>query len=59
MSERGGKREGAGRKPLDGRVTRCYALTPRHVEALERYRQQHNLTSSSEAIRHLIDSWQS
>jgi hypothetical protein len=40
-------------------VTRCYALTPRHVEALERYRQQHNLTSSSEAIRHLIDSWQS
>jgi hypothetical protein len=53
----GGRRAGAGRKPLpDGRVTRCYAVTPRHVELLDRYRQAHGLNSASEAIRHLIEA---
>jgi hypothetical protein len=58
LAKHGGRRAGAGRKPLaEGRLTRCYALTSRHVDALERYRQQHNLTSASEAIRHLIEAY--
>lgn len=54
---RGGARNGAGRKPLaEGRVTRCYALTPRHVELLDRYRKAYDLGSASEALRHLLES---
>jgi hypothetical protein len=35
-------------------------LTPRHLEALERYRQQHQLRSGSAAMRHLIETiWSS
>jgi hypothetical protein len=52
---RGGAREGAGRKPLEGRVTRCYALTPRHVELLDQYRKTYDLGSASEALRHLLE----
>jgi DNA-binding PadR family transcriptional regulator len=54
----GGRREGSGRKPHpDGIVRKLYALTPKHVEALERYRKEHSLSSSSAAIRRLIESW--
>ena len=57
LIKHGGRREGAGRKPLpDGRVTRCYTVTLRHVELLERYRQTHGLNSASEAIRHIIEA---
>lgn len=56
-SSHGGRREGAGRKPLaDGITRRLFALTPRHSELLEQYRQRHGLRSASAAIRHLIES---
>lgn len=55
-SLRGGKRAGAGRKPLPGgRLTRCYALTQEHVDLLERYRHLHGLKSASDALRLLIE----
>lgn len=54
--EHGGRREGAGRPPLEGRVTRCYALTEHHVKLLEQYRQRIGLPSASEALRHLLES---
>jgi len=55
-SVRGGRREGAGRKPLaDGIVRRLFALTPRHLEILEQYRQHHQLKSGSAAMRHLLE----
>ena len=54
----GGRREGAGRPPLEGRVTRCYALTEQHVDLLEQYRQRHGLESASAALRHMIESCQ-
>jgi DNA-binding PadR family transcriptional regulator len=53
----GGRREGAGRKPLSEGITRrLYSLTPRHVELLEQYRQTHALSTNSAALRHLIDN---
>jgi len=56
-NNRGGRRDGAGRKPLeDGRVNRTFALMPRHINLIERYRQQHQLASNSAALRHLIDA---
>ena len=54
---RGGPQPGSGRPGLPGgSATRSYKLTPRHVDALERYRQHHQLGSASEALRHLIES---
>jgi len=56
MTRRGGAREGAGRKPLpNGIVRRLFALTPKHLEQLERYRQIHDLRSGSAAMRHLLE----
>jgi hypothetical protein len=53
----GGKREGAGRKPLaGGRVTRCYALTQQHVDLIEQYRVARGLSSASEALRAMLAS---
>jgi len=53
----GGKRTGAGRKPLaDGIVRRLFALTPRHLEIIEQYRKRHQLKSGSAALRHLLES---
>jgi hypothetical protein len=53
----GGRREGAGRKPLsDGILRRLYSLTPRHVELLDGYRQRHGLRTNSAALRHMIES---
>jgi hypothetical protein len=57
LLKHGGRREGAGRKPLaEGIVRRLFALTLRHVELLEQYRQRHALRSGSAAMRHLIES---
>jgi hypothetical protein len=53
---RGGKRQGAGRKPLaGGRLTRCYVLSQEHVDLLERYRLARGLKSASDAMRLLIE----
>jgi hypothetical protein len=54
---RGGKREGSGRKRLEGGITRrLFSLTPIHDEILEQYRVHHQLRSSSAALRHLIEN---
>jgi hypothetical protein len=37
-------------------LRRLFALTLRHVELLEQYRQRHALRSGSAAMRHLIES---
>jgi hypothetical protein len=59
MTAHGGRRAGSGRKPLaEGIVRRLFALTPRHLELLEQYRQRHELASGSAAMRHLIESCQ-
>lgn len=53
---RGGKREGAGRKPLaTGRLTRCYALTQQHVDLVEDLRLMMGQTSASATVRWLIE----
>ncbi len=52
----GGKREGAGRPGLEGRLTRCYALTQQHVDVLDQYRIERGLTSASEALRDLLEN---
>lgn len=58
-AQRGGRREGSGRKPLaDGITRRLFSLTTRHNELLEQYRRRHGLRSASAAIRHLLESSQ-
>lgn len=56
----GGKREGSGRKGLGrggekGTVTKAFSLTPKHVKLLETYAKRHGLTSTSEALRLMIE----
>ena len=53
---RGGRREGAGRKPLPEMVSKIFRVRQEHLDALERYREQHGLRSGSEALRHLLES---
>jgi hypothetical protein len=54
---RGGRREGAGRKPLeDGLVRHLIGLTPRHINLLDQYQDRHRLASRSAAMRHMIES---
>lgn len=54
----GGRREGAGRKPLGGLGTQVVSvtLTPAHVAKVERWQEAHDLESFSEALRQIIDA---
>jgi hypothetical protein len=53
----GGRREGAGRKRLDGVGTQVVAvrLTPAHIERAERWQESHELENFSAAVRSMID----
>jgi hypothetical protein len=53
----GGRREGAGRKPLEGVGTQVVAvrLTPKNVDQVERYMDAHGLPNFSAAVRAMIE----
>lgn len=52
----GGKRQGAGRKPLPGgSTTAAFTLSKANVEAIARWQQEHACKSASEALRQIIE----
>ena len=56
----GGRRAGAGRKRLEGVGTQVVSvtLTPQHVAKVERWQDEHDVETFSEAVRQIIDAVQ-
>jgi hypothetical protein len=55
-SNHGGRREGAGRKPLPGSLTACFVVTKAHMQAIRTWAAKHGCRSVSEALRQIIDA---
>lgn len=57
-AKHGGRRQGAGRKAaLPDAIKRTHVFTASTLALLEQYRQRQGLASTSEALRHLIESF--
>ena len=56
--QHGGRRAGAGRKPLpEGHTTVVSAtLSAKHIEKVERWQEAHGCDTFSEALRQMIDA---